>query len=152
MHLEAHFEKIKYYFPHLDARNEKVSKVDVAWQLDHSLQVLIEVSKAILASDPQAYQAQFNLRFELLSLLNWFPRGKGKAPKAVVPQEKSTAEGLSTKLAEAKQLLKQLEDLSDKHYFDHPLFGQIKKQRALRFLEMHTEHHLKIVREIITGQ
>lgn len=152
MSLSASITKLVAYIPQMEARNEKVSKVDVAWQLDHSLRVLIEVSKSMVASDPGTYQAKFNLRFRILSALNWIPRGKGRTPKAVMAQETISKEGLQQKVIEAKQLLQRVEKLSDKHYFDHPLFGHIKKRQALRFLNMHTQHHLKIVREIVAKQ
>ena len=42
-----------------------------------------------------------------------------------------------------------LENISKDHYFEHPFFGKIKRKETIRFLEIHTNHHLKIIDDIL---
>ncbi|MEQ8909511.1 MAG: DUF1569 domain-containing protein [Vicingaceae bacterium] len=149
MKVEKYLDQIERYIPLHEKSNKSVSQVNVGWQLDHCLNVIIKVSKAIKDSDPSNYQAKFHLTYEVLNVLFWLPRGKGRSPKSVLPDEQITQESLEEKLKQARLLLKQLPSLTDKKYFEHPLFGDLKKERAIRFLGLHTHHHLKIVRDIL---
>jgi hypothetical protein len=57
----------------------------------------------------------------------------------------TVAEGLT----ETRNSLLELESISNNHYFEHPFLGKLKKKAAIRFLEIHTNHHLKIIEDII---
>jgi hypothetical protein len=151
MILEKYLHQIESYIPSHAEKNAEVSKVNVAWQLDHSLNVLIQVTEALRQSDPKEYKSTFNLAYEVLNFLHWIPRGKGKAPKTVLPDGEITEESIRQKLAVAKEKLSLLTDLDEKSFFPHPYFGHIKKKRAIRFLGMHTKHHLKIVKDVLRG-
>ena len=48
-----------------------------------------------------------------------------------------------------RETIKGLETVSKDHFFPHPYFGNLKKKETIRFLEIHTNHHLKIIRDII---
>jgi hypothetical protein len=43
----------------------------------------------------------------------------------------------------------ELDSIGAGHYFSHPYFGDTKKKDVIPFLEMHTDHHLKIIKEIL---
>ena len=34
-------------------------------------------------------------------------------------------------------------------YFRHLIFGYLNKKRTIRFLQIHTAHHLKIIKDIL---
>ena len=34
-------------------------------------------------------------------------------------------------------------------YFRHLIFGNLNKKRTIRFLQIHTAHHLKIIQDIL---
>ncbi len=132
-----------------DVLNPKVSKVDVAWHLDHSLKTINRICKALENSNPEEYKSSFN--FSRLCVFAWgdFPRGIAKAPKVVRPPEKILTENLYVQLEEAKENLKKIESLDENVHFEHPYFNVINKGQTKRFLKIHTYHHLKIIEDIL---
>ena len=79
------------------------------------------------------------------------PRGKAKAPQVVVPKEGITIADLEYHLTKARDAIKALEFVSKNHFFKHPYFGDLKKKQTILFLEIHTQHHLKIIQDIVSN-
>jgi len=150
--LNRYLEEIESYIPKLKKRDDTISKVDIGWQLDHSLNVLIKIIGALQQSDEAEYQASTKLWWALLSSLHWMPRGKGRSPKVVLPDSKITEASLQAKLSETKVAVKSLEVFPKNAFFKHPYFGNLNKAKAIRFMNMHTQHHLKIIRDIKKSQ
>lgn len=149
-------KKINQYINTLEAHianhetnNPKVSKATIGWQIDHSLKVINNVSKALQSSDPNDYEKNFSFLGKVFFTLGIFPRGKAKAPKHVKPPEIILKEDLITQIEEAKINVKTIKGLNDNAFFKHPLFGHVNKKRVNRFLEIHTNHHLKIINDIL---
>ncbi len=143
-------DELGSYFDHLDAKKETISQRDVRWQLDHSLIVLIGILEALSKSDPKDCKLSFNRsRFMVFNVLGYIPRGQGKAPKVVQPNHKASLEELKAKAETARNWLKQAADWPAQANFKHPFFGLLDKKLTLKFLKIHTEHHLKIVRDIL---
>ena len=67
----------------------------------------------------------------------------------VLPPEQILEVDMQMQLQHAYANLKQLELLPENIFFDHHIFGMLNKQETLRFLEIHTNHHLKIVNDIL---
>lgn len=42
-----------------------------------------------------------------------------------------------------------LASLDENQFFTHTLFKQLNKKQTLKFLGLHTNHHLKIVKDIL---
>ncbi|MFK8060809.1 MAG: DUF1569 domain-containing protein [Polaribacter sp.] len=147
--LENRLNFLESYIPHFESINLKVSKVNVAWQLDHSLKVLNTVAISMEKSDPTKYINNFSFLGKVFLKLGYFPRGKARAPKYVTPPEIILKEDLIKQLAEAREHIKNVLTLDENAYFKHPLFGHINKKRVFRFMDTHTNHHLKIVQRIL---
>lgn len=144
-HLAEIEEKIRFH----DQKNPEVSKVNVAWHLDHMLKTVNQICKALETSDPSAFKASRNLMRNILLALNYIPRGKAQSPAKVRPPEIIHADDIQSQLDEARQKVSKVFELDRKAHFAHPVFGTIAHGQALRFIEVHTNHHLKIVRDII---
>lgn len=142
-------KKLENYIPVKDKRNAKVSTSDVAWQIDHSLKVFNLVSDTLLKSNPEEYKSKFNKWRSLLFAIGYFPRGKVKAPKFVRPPETITIEDLNAQIQLAYQHIERLKSAHKYAYFKHFIFGVLHKKRTIRFLQLHTNHHLKIIRDIL---
>ena len=147
--LENRLELLESYIPDFEQTNNAVSKASVAWHLDHSLKVINAVVKSMENSDPTSYQNNFKFLGKVLLRLGFFPRGKVKAPKYVRPPEVILKSAIIDQLAEARQNIKRIPTLDKRAYFKHPVFGNTNKFRVVRFLDTHTNHHLKIVKSIL---
>lgn len=134
---------------HQNAFNEKVSKSNVAWHIDHSLKVILAVSEALKKSNPTEYQWKFNLKRQLVYTTRYIPRGVGKAPKSVQSFDEITQESIEQQLKKVEIALEELQQLDKNSHFQHPYFGSINLKPTLKFLKLHTQHHIKIMNDII---
>ncbi len=135
---------------HHDAINIKVSQREVSWHVAHSLKVVSEVVAAVQNSNPQAYQWKFNWVRSLVYTLNFFPRGRGRAPKSVLPADNISITMLRDEFNVVRKAILQLEHLGAKSHFQHPYFGALNLKQTKKFLALHTKHHLKIIDDILT--
>jgi hypothetical protein len=133
---------------HLEKINSKVSTSTVGWQIEHTLLVLIRVIEAMEKSDPKDYQWTFNLKRLIVFTTGKIPRGKATAPKQVQPQNIITIETLTNTVALAKNKLAALQNINPHSFFAHHIFGKLTLKQTIKFLEIHTLHHLKIISDI----
>ena len=149
MSLEHLIKELESYISEGNVQVNSVSERGVDWHIDHSLKVIINISKAFIKSDESNYKWKFNfLRLYCLTL-GYFPRGKGKAPKVVNNKEKIAIEDLNTQVATAKEIIKELSGLNNKKNFQHLYFGLLNLKQGKRFLGVHTNHHIKIIKDIL---
>lgn len=141
--------RIETLIPLMDKENPKVSKSTVGWQLDHALKVFNAVSTWTENSNSKDYKPRFNFWRSILFPLGYFPRGNVQAPKFVLPPEIILPEDLHPQIQIAKTHIESLTKLPKQAYYEHFIFGKLSKNQTFRFLEMHTNHHLKIVRDIL---
>ena len=148
--LQAQFDEIEQLITQRDVKNEAISKVDVAWHLDHMLKTANGISSALRSSNPKAYEKP-SFSFTRLAVMGFgfIPRGRGQAPDSVRPPDTILTEDINKQLEEARKLIEMANALPEDAHFDHPVFGTLNRPATLRFIEVHTEHHLKIVRDII---
>ena len=132
-----------------EKHNEKVSTSTVGWQIDHCLLVINGIVSQLQNSNPSSFKPNFNFKRVLVFTLKKIPRGKAKAPKSVQPKDEITLNDLLEKLEIAKIKINDLPKLNPKSHFKHPYFGVLNLKQTILFLEIHTFHHLKIVRDIV---
>lgn len=147
--LEVLLQDLENKIADQDALNEKVSKSNVAWHIDHSLRVILAVTEALKKSNPPEYQWKFNLKRQFVYTIGYMPRGVGKAPKAVQSFDEITQESIEQQFKKVNIILEELKQLDKNSHFPHPYFGSLNLKPTLRFLKLHTLHHLKIINDII---
>ena len=147
--LKTQLIEVENYIPKLKSINLKVSNANVAWQIDHLLRVINGITKALEQSDSEQFNSSFNLWRTVFLTLNYLPRGKAKAPKKVMPVTVISEDDLIRRLSFAKENSSKLEKLPILAHFSHPMFGDLHKKQAEKFIRIHTEHHLKIIRDIL---
>ncbi len=133
----------------LDKRNSTVSNASVGWHLEHNLKVITQIISALEKSNPADYKWKFNLTRTLILLVNTIPRGRGKAPKVVLPEGDITLESLKNHFDKARHLIAKFDNLHPNSFFKHPYFGDLNLKTTKQFLILHTNHHLKIIKDII---
>ena len=142
-------QQLKDFISFSDMVNPLVSNASVGWHIQHSLMVINEVSNALLHCDLPAYKSKYSFAKTYVLVLGIIPRGKVNAPRMVTPAGDITKEILLANANDTSALLASLASVSPSAYFTHPMFGHIKLRRGLRFLSIHTHHHLKIISDIL---
>ena len=150
--IENQLNKIKDYLAYRDFLAEDVSKVDVAWHLDHSLKVINRIVNSLRNSKPEEYKNDFNISRKVVFAAGRFPRGRGRAPKTVLPPESIKTEDMLQQLNESISNLKSLDSLEKHSNFYHSIFGMLDLKNSIKFLEIHTNHHLAIIEDIVTSK
>lgn len=148
-HLQNLINQLESYIPDLEITNPAVSQSTIGWQIDHSLLVINRVIDQVKNSKPENYKWKFNKWRIIIQMRNSIPRGKVRVPKSVKPTDVPTIEELQYRLNLAKNNISLLETLPDKSYFTHPIFGDLKLKTTIWFLTLHTNHHLKIIIDIL---
>ncbi|MEL6561952.1 MAG: DUF1569 domain-containing protein [Bacteroidota bacterium] len=147
--MKEQLEEINAQIVNSELLNPKVSEADVGWHLDHSLKVIKSIYRALKASDPEQFKGEINAARVAVFISGKIPRGVGKAPRQVMPTDATSTEDLLTQLSEVKQLMIKFDLLPEKAFFKHPVFGNLDKKQTMRFIEIHTNHHLQIIRDIV---
>jgi len=141
-------KELESKIPNQEDYNPEISKSNVGWHIEHILLTNKMIMEAVEKSNPANYSWSFKLSRIVVFTMNKIPRGKAKAPKVVVPKtydEQTLLEHL--KIVTLK--IQGLENMSSDKYFDHPYFGNLRLNKTIKFLEIHTKHHLEIINDIM---
>jgi hypothetical protein len=141
-------KELESKIPNQEDYNAEISKSNVGWHIEHILLTNKMILEAVEKSNPADYTWSFKLPRIVVFTMNKIPRGRAKAPKVVVPKtydEQTLLEHL--KIVTLK--IQGLENMSSDKYFDHPYFGNLRLNKTIKFLEIHTKHHLEIINDII---
>lgn len=149
MTIKQQLARIEALLPNIGISDEDVSKASVGWHLEHSLLILNSSLKGLTMTNPSDYNPKFSIKKFIFLGFGIIPRGKIKAPKQFVPLEQTTEETIKMLLDSAKERLEAVSNLPGKAYITHPFLGDFDKKTTLKFLEIHTNHHLKIVDDIL---
>ncbi|MEO1030285.1 MAG: DUF1569 domain-containing protein [Bacteroidota bacterium] len=147
--LEPLLVEIENAVQYRDRKNLEVSKVDIAWQLDHTLKTINRITEALETSNPNDYSSSVNAARVMSLTAGYIPRGRAQSPDVVRPPEIILTDDIYAQLKEAKANINTLNTLDEDANFEHPYFGQLNKAQTIRFIEVHTKHHLKIVSDIL---
>jgi hypothetical protein len=147
--LNSILNQLESQVPFFNETNPTISSVNVGWHIEHSCLVIIKIVETIQQADPLKYKPTFSFKKQLVFLMGKFPRGKAKAPNAVLPTDSITSESLFIKIQAARTAINELNNCSKNKYFSHPIFGQLNVTSTLPFFCIHTNHHLSIIKDIL---
>ena len=150
-YLIAHLDQIESLISDRDRINKDISKVDVAWHLDHMLKTLNRITIALQESMPEHYRSSFNAARIMSLTFGFIPRGRAKSPAVVRPPDHILTKDIFSQLEEARKNINVLNNLDANAHFKHPVFGIINNATTIRFIEVHTKHHLKIIKDILNN-
>ena len=146
--LNKQLEELKYFIDLGDLKNTDVSKAGTYWHIDHSLNVIKAIIQALEESDPKNYKPKFSILKWVIMTFKTMPRGKGKAPKQTFGANQVTKQNLLQKHASTVADVAKITSIAEDKIFKHPLFGWMKKKDTIKFITIHTHHHIKIIRDI----
>ncbi len=132
-----------------ESLNAAISKSPVGWHIEHTLLTINVILERLKNSDPDAYRWKFNLPKMLVFTLNKIPRGRAQSPGTVQPKDNFSMETLKHHLDSTKRKLAELQNLKPTNYIEHPFFGKLKLKHTIKFLEIHTKHHIHIINDIL---
>ena len=147
--IEIQLQKIESLSSKIDVVNESVSKASVGWHLEHLLLILNSSLKGLTLTNPKDYNPKFSLKKFVFVNFGMIPRGKISSPKQFVPLNVPTQESILKLMNLAKTRLEAVKSLPEKSFITHPFLGDFDKKTTLRFLWLHSNHHLKIVDDIL---
>jgi hypothetical protein len=150
--IEKYMSRLEENIVRYQLINEKISASAVGWHIEHTLLTLNAIIGQLLKSKPDEYKWKFNFFKVVILTTGKIPRGKGKAPQIVRPKNSLTPEGLQQHLEATKKTISELRNINADRFFLHPYFGNLKLKDTIRFLEIHTNHHLKIIEDIVNGK
>lgn len=148
--LDDELDRIQKYFEQRHSHNPKVSQANVAWHLDHSLKTINRISERLMASNPKDYHSKFNVQRIVVHTTGRIPRGVAQSPQSVRPPSEVQLDSLRLQLAAARKNLREISQLEAHAFFAHPVFDHLDRDQSRRFLDIHTNHHLKIIEDILT--
>lgn len=148
--LTALIDEMESQIPQYKKSNTSISAVTAGWHIAHSFMALRVMCNALSQSDPAQYSpAPFSIIKNIVMLTGRIPRGKGKSPETVKPADDTDQNKLNELSAEVRNRIASLAALPDNAFFKHPVFGLLNKKQAFRFMQIHTNHHLLIVKDIV---
>ncbi len=128
--------------------NDTISDETIGWHIAHSCQVINTITNAIVHSDASKAKPKFKPVYYWVMLTNHIPRGKVKAPTIVIPKKSISKDEIIEEIELAKANLQTLASTGQNKYFTHPIFGDLDVPKTLNFFAVHSNHHLKIIRDI----
>ncbi|MEO6550897.1 MAG: DUF1569 domain-containing protein [Ferruginibacter sp.] len=126
-----------------------ISTSSVGWHIQHVLLTINQIINTIQQSDPSQYKPKFTPAKLLIFTFKRIPRGKVQAPHSVRPAENFNVDDINSHLTNCYSLLKILPSFNENNFFEHPFFGHLNVKASVKFLEIHTAHHLRIILDIL---
>lgn len=138
----------------LDRSAPSTSQWNVGEQIDHTVKVGLAVCGFLQRKQSTGGKGPSPVA-RLILFTGRIPRGRARAPERVLP-EKRTPDELAQSIASLRESLASVSSdaallASNERYFKHPFLGDFTAKEALRFLEVHTSHHIRIIGDILKG-
>jgi hypothetical protein len=133
----------------MELSNPAVSASPVGWHIAHTLLANNRIITGLGKSNAADYKGKFSFKKMVVFATGKIPRGRARAPDAVMPANDFTATTLQQHVDTALQKIKELDGLQPNNFIEHPVFGNLNLKNTRRFLEIHARHHLSIIDDII---
>jgi hypothetical protein len=140
--------ELESFIPHRDKLDTAVSAGSIGWHIEHCLLTLDIVIEKMKQSIPGEFKPKFYLWKYVVLVTQKIPRGRVRAPKIVQPKNEQSKELLQEHVESVRSRIKILGSLEKNHHFPHPFLGQMNLKQGIKFLKIHTRHHLRIMKEI----
>ncbi|EJF53351.1 Protein of unknown function (DUF1569) [Saprospira grandis DSM 2844] len=145
-------DQLEAHLPSAPIKAPKVSARAIDWHIEHSLKAAILIIDALEESDPAQFKPKFSPTKTLILQMGRIPRGRAVSPDILNNKGEISLGKVPEMIGKLRNLLLSTQKKAEKSYFDHPIFGHMKRNEALRFVAIHSHHHLKIIQDILAAQ
>lgn len=132
-----------------------ISAWSPAQHLDHMVKVSSALTGLILNFETPRLARGITITGRAVLALGWIPRGRGKAPERLHGTHVTRDE----LLASLDALAAKVQRVDATHLVasrgpiaPHPIFGGLTPRQALRFITVHNNHHMRIVRDVLRAR
>ena len=146
--IEQLISELERFIPQQELINAAISTSSIGWHIEHSLLTINLIVDTVKRSDPKDYKWSFNLWRTIIMITKNIPRGRARSPKMVRPTETFNSNTLLDHVNKTRQQIRILETCVPDNYFVHPYFNKLNLKSTIKFIGIHTNHHLKIIKDI----
>lgn len=150
--LEELIKELENKVPKQELINQMISTSSVGWHIEHTLLTVNLIIERLKNSNPKDYKWTLNFPRLYVFTIKKIPRGRAQSPASVEPRNNFNIETLENHIYLSKEKLKELRTLKSNNYFEHPFFGKLNLKTTMKFLEIHTNHHIDIINDIIKNK
>lgn len=143
--LDRLFRAMNALVPYANATNRSVSGWSVGEHLEHVCTVAAGFAVVLITGRGPAFTARMPEHRDMVLVDGHIPRGKIKAPPVAAPKGVESAEAYTRMLDRTHARLKSAAEQPGQRTADHPLLGTMTRNEVLRFVAVHTAHHLAII-------
>jgi len=131
-----------------DRLHAPTSMWTIGQQIEHCCLVIGGVHEALRRSEPPAPPAKITIVRRAVWWTGRIPHGRANAPKSVQPAAVPDRTHLEAAIERARGQVDSIRNLAQDAWFRHFMFDVLRRDEALRFLQIHTNHHLRIMKQI----
>ena len=142
------FDALATWVDRRESLHAPTSSWNVGQQIEHCCLVIGGVHDALQRSQPPVPRAKISLVRRGVFLTGRIPQGRAQAPRSVHPEPAPARAHLDACLQQARQQVEAIRAMAPDAWFKHFVFDVLKRDEALRFLQIHTDHHLRIIQQI----
>ncbi len=143
--LDRQFERMRTLVQRAQERDEAVSGWTVGDHLEHICTVAAGFGVVLITGRGPVFEAAMPEARHMVLSDGHIPRGKIKAPPAASPKGLASIDAYTRMLDKTLTRLKSAAQQPDERTADHPLLGTMTRDEVLRFVVVHTAHHLGII-------
>lgn len=147
--IRAHLERLEALLPRAACKTDTVSAWSVGQHAEHVLSatsILAVLLSRNRKSDGKTDQSPIK---HLLITHGSMPRGIAHAPEGTLPAPDPTTEDLAKMILTCSNRVGRLVRTDADAVVPHPYLGELYRDEALMFMDIHLNHHLSIIADIV---
>jgi hypothetical protein len=145
-HILDYFETI---LDKTEIENQNISSRSVGWHFEHTLVSIDLIVEALRKSPQTPYKPIHSFSKYFILITGQIPRGRAKAPSYTLPKQYDQ-NTLALRINQTRKQIQSIKEIPTHHYFTHPFFGPMNKFETKRMLYIHSWHHVKIIKDVLT--
>jgi hypothetical protein len=137
------------FVEYAEHQEDSVSGWTVGQQIEHCCLTMRAVGEALSRTSDLPGRTKLTIVARRIFKAGSIPRGRAKAPTQVQPGTTPSPEDLRRSIEKARAAVAVIDPDDEAGTFEHPYFGSLNREQAIRFIELHNAHHLAIVEDIL---